>query len=273
MNLAKQIIIWAFVVYAMVVACMFMFQRKLQYFPDPRRVAPEQAGVNDVAEVEIETPDGERLVAWYATARNGMPTFVYFQGNAGAIWSRADRLAMMQAAGYGVLLAGYRGYGGSTGSPTEKGLITDGRASVDFLRTRGVSLRDMVFYGESLGTGVAVQLAAETHPGAVVLESPFTAVVDVAARTYWWLPVKLLMKDPFRSEPVIDAIAAPLLVIHGEEDQVIPIELGKKLFAAAREPKQLIVVPGGGHNMPLSPEFWPKIQSFVAEATKSVSEM
>ena len=271
MDLAKQIALWTLVIYAVIVACMFLFQRKLQYFPDTRRVSPEQAGIQGIDEITISTPDGENLVAWYSAARDGKPTIVYFHGNGGALWYRAKRMATFRSDGYGVLLAGYRGYGGSTGTPTEAGLIADGRAAVDFLRGRDVPLERLVFYGESLGTGVVVQLAAEMHPGAVVLESPFTTAFDVAARTYWWLPVSLLMKDKFQSKPLIDAIQAPLLVVHGEDDRVIPVDLGKRLFAAAKEPKQLIVVPGVGHNMPLSSGFWREIQAFIARSIEDTS--
>ncbi len=269
MDFAKQVVLWAFVIYAVLVVCMFTFQRQLQYFPDTRRVTPEQAGISGVDEVEIQTSDSEKLVAWFSAARDGKPTIIYFHGNGGALWYRAERLAAFRADGYGVLLAGYRGYGGSTGTPTETGLIRDARAAVEFLTARGVSTDSMVFYGESLGTGVAVQLAVEITPGALVLESPFTAAVDVASGTYWWLPVTFLMKDKFQSKPLIDKIGIPLLIVHGEEDRVIPIAQGKDLFAAANEPKQLIVVPDVGHNMPLSSSLLGQIQVFIAGSIKA----
>ena len=184
MDWIKNILFCGVVIYAGVVAAMYLFQRKLRYIPDQRRLAPEQAGVTNARELTLVTSDGERIVSWYAPARHGRPTIVYFHGNGGVLWYRADRMKFVLDAGYGMLLAGYRGYGGSTGTPIETGLLTDGRAAVDHLRKEGVPFDRMVFYGESLGTGVAVRLAAQTPPGAVVPESPFTSAADVGAAVY-----------------------------------------------------------------------------------------
>lgn len=266
MDSVKNILFYGVLIYAGIVVAMYLFQRKLQYIPDQRRLAPEQAGVANVSELTLATPDGERVVAWYAPARPGKPTIVYFHGNGGALWYRADRMKLAQEAGYGMLLAGYRGYGGSSGTPTEAGLLTDGRAAVDHLRNEGVPFERMVFYGESLGTGVAVQLAAQTPPGAVVLESPFTSAADVGAAVYWWLPVRLLMKDQFRSSDVVADMRSPLLIVHGTRDRVVPVTSGRELFEGAQEPKRMIEVPDGEHNMVLGGEIWREIVRFIDES-------
>ena len=272
MEAAKNLLFWGVLIYAGIVVLMYLFQRKLQYIPDQRRLAPEQAGVADAEELTLVTADGERVVAWYAPARTGKPTIVYFHGNGGALWYRADRMKLAMEAGYGMLLAGYRGYGGSTGTPTEAGLLMDGRAAIDRLRKVDVPFDRMVFYGESLGTGVAVQLAAQTPPGAVVLESPFTSAADVGAAVYWWLPVRLLMKDQFRSADAIANMRSPLLIVHGVRDRVVPITSGRQLFKGAQEPKRMIEISDGEHNMALGGELWREIMDFIDKSTRPAGE-
>jgi fermentation-respiration switch protein FrsA (DUF1100 family) len=144
------------------------------------------------------------------------------------------------------LALSYRGYGGSTGSPSEAGMIADARAAYAFATAR-VPAERIVVFGESLGTGVAVALAATQRIGRLILEAPFTSAVDIGARAYWYLPVRLLMKDPFRSDQRIAKVTAPLLVLHGERDRVVPIALGERLFALANEPKRFVRFPAGTH--------------------------
>ena len=141
----------------------------------------------------------------------------------------------------------YRGYGGSTGSPSETGLIADAQAAYAFATAR-VPPERIVVWGESLGTGVAVALASTQRIGRLVLEAPFTSAADVGARVYWFLPVQLLMKDPFRSDERIGKVTVPLLVLHGARDNVVPIALGERLFARANEPKRFVRFADGGHN-------------------------
>lgn len=262
----KTLLIGAATGYVVILAVLFIFQRNLQYFPDSRRIAPEAAGLAGVAEVELRTADGETLVAWYAPAPPDRPTVVYFHGNGGALWARSDRVRLFRETGYGVLMVSYRGYGGSTGSPTERGLVKDAAAAIGFLTGRGIALSQLILYGESLGTGVAVLAAAEHPPGAIVLESPFTSAADVAAGVYWWLPVRWLMKDRFESISVIGRITAPIVVIHGDRDEVVPLDLGKRLFAAANEPKAFFVREGHGHNAPLDPDLWRRAGAFIERA-------
>ena len=169
---------------------------------------------------------------------------LYFHGNAGSLRNRADRFRALAGDGYGLVALSYRGYGGSTGSPSEAGLIADAQAAYAFAAAR-VPAQRIVVFGESLGTGVAVALAATQRIGGLVLQAPFTSAVDVGARVYWFLPVRLLMKDPFRSDARIGKVTVPLLVLHGERDQVVPIALGERLFALANEPKRFVRFPDG----------------------------
>ena len=191
------------------------------------------------ARASIRSLDGLRLLAWHrAPPSPQAPVLVYFHGNAGHIGHRADRLRPYLDAGFGALLVEYRGYGGNPGRPTEEGLYADARAALDFLTRRSVAADRMVFYGESLGTAVAVQMAVEQDCAAVVLEAPFTSVAAVAQSRYWMFPVRRLVRDKFDSLAKIGDLRCPLFVMHGDRDGVVPIRYGRELFAAAREPKE-----------------------------------
>ena len=220
----------------------------MMYFPDAQVPVPERAGVPEMAAVELTTVDGLDLLAWYRAPPQSAPTVVFFHGNAGHIGHRARKVRPLLDAGFGVLLVSWRGYGGNPGSPTEQGLYHDARAALSLLADAGVPSSRVVLYGESLGTGPAVQLATERPVAAVVLEAPFTSVAEVAQRHYWFLPARHLVIDRFDSLSKITRIGAPLLIVHGEKDRVVSVEMGRALLAAAREPKEAVFVPDAGHN-------------------------
>ena len=235
--------------YALLLAGCSAVQRSLMYFPLHDLPSPVTVGVPEMEVVRLGTADGLELVSWYAGAAGPeRPTIVYLHGNAGNIAGRAPKVRPFLDRGYGVLLVGYRGYGGNSGAPSEQGLIADGRAALDFLAARGVRPERTVLLGESLGSGVAVRLASERAVGAVILEAPFTSAADAGQRAYPLLPVKLLIKDRFDSLGRIDRVGAPLLIIHGEEDRVVPVAHGRRLLAAALAPKQGVFLLGAGHN-------------------------
>lgn len=227
-------------VYAAFVGLLFFFQRDLVYRPDSiRRVAPSYYPMlTGVQEVELKTADGLRVYAWYAPAPVGRPTVAIFHGNGGSLRSQRYRLAYFRDASMGVFVLAYRGYSGSDGSPSEEGLYTDARAALDWLNAQGVAGKDIVLYGESLGTGIATKMAAEREVALVVLESPYTSTVDVAAERFPIMPVGWFMKDRFESLARIAQVHEPLLIMHGEADSVIPQSFGKRLFEAANEPKE-----------------------------------
>lgn len=222
------------------VGCMYATQRSMMYFP-AGDLPPAPALF---AEARLRTADGLELVAWEAPPAPGMPVLVYLHGNGGNIAGRVFKARPFVEAGYGVLLVSWRGYGGNPGAPSEAGLLADGRAALDHVEGRG----PVVLFGESLGSGVAVPLAAEREVAALILEAPFASAVDVGAEHYWYLPVRLLMKDRFDSLAVIDRVRAPLLIVHGERDAVTPASQGRKLLAAANEPKRGVFLPAAGHN-------------------------
>jgi fermentation-respiration switch protein FrsA (DUF1100 family) len=228
------------------VALIYLAQRALMYHPETLRTPPAAAGLVDTQELVLDTADGEKVIVWYAPPQRDLPLVLYFHGNAGALRYRADRFRALTGDGTGLVALSYRGYGGSTGSPTEAGMIADAEAAYAFAAAR-VPAERIVVFGESLGTGIAIALAAKERIGRLVLEAPFTSAVDVGARAYWFLPVRLLMKDPFRSDQRIGKVTAPLLVLHGERDQVVPMALGERLFALANQPKRFVRFPTGAH--------------------------
>lgn len=225
-------------------ALMYVAQRSLMYFPDRARTPPAAAGFSQAQEVWLGTADGERVLAWHVPPRGDKPLVVYFHGNGGALNLRADRFKRLTAEGIGLLALSYRGYGGSSGKPTEAGLIADARAAYAYAAERYPRI---VLWGESLGTGVAVALAAEQPVARVILDAPFTSTADVAADLYWFLPVRLLMKDQFRSDQRIRNVAAPVLILHGEADRIVPIHYGERLLAMIPGKKLMVRFPGGEH--------------------------
>ena len=246
MTSLKWLLIAAVGLYCGVLALMYVFQRAMMYFPDATRVAPAQAGLPRAAEVTFASSDGEKLFAWYVPPDAGKPLVIYFQGNAEGLAARVGRFTWLTADGTGLLALCYRGYGGSSGTPSEDGLIRDAEAAYGFARER-TPARRIVLFGESLGTAVAVALAAGHDVAAVILDAPFTSAAEVGAAAYPFAPVRWLMKDKFRSDERIGRVSAPLLVMHGEQDRIVPIRFAEKLFALAREPKRFVRFPQGGH--------------------------
>ena len=239
---------WTFIIaaagYLVLGALVYLAQRSLMYFPDRARTSPGAAGFAQAQDVTLDTADGENVIAWHVPPHEGKPVILYFHGNGGALNLRVDRFRKIVAQGFGLVALSYRGYGGSSGKPSEQGLIEDARAAYAFAAERYARI---AVWGESLGTGVAVAIAAEKPVTHVILDAPFTSTVDVAAALYWFLPVRFLMKDQFRSDERIKRVTAPVLILHGEADTVIPIAYGERLLAMIPGKKQMVRFKDGYH--------------------------
>ena len=229
------------------VALMYVAQRSLMYYPEQVRTSPAAAGLSEAQEIVLDTADGEKVIVWYVPPRQNKPLLLYLHGNGGALRYRVDRFRALVEDGTGLVALSYRGYGGSTGSPSEAGLIADGDAAYAFAAARAPAER-IVMFGESLGSGITVALAVTHRVGGLVLEAPFTSAADIGARAYWFLPVRLLMKDPFHSDAKIGKVAVPVLVMHGARDAIVPIGFGERLFSLANEPKRFVRFADGSHN-------------------------
>jgi hypothetical protein len=245
---AKLVIAWmiGFVVlaYAVVVGVVWYKQEELIY-PAPRGPGGSVAGYQAVA---YETSDGLRLTGGYRAAQPGMPTLLFFHGNASDWQSTAWILEPLARDGYGVFAASYRGYRSNPGRPSEAGIYRDARAAVAWLAARGIGSGDLVIVGNSLGSGPAVELARTIHPRGLALVSPFASLRQLAAAHFRWLPVELLMRDRYDNAAKLPGVAAPVLIMHGDRDTVIPLAQAQQLRRRARN-VTFVVVPGAGHEL------------------------
>lgn len=241
-------ILTAVALYGLLVGALYFGQRRLMYFPDSTVPEPAAYGVPEMTALRLPAGGGvEILTWWHPPADETRPVVIYFQGNADHIGNRGYKARILIDAGVGVLLAGYRYNAGAGGEPSEEALISDGAAAVDSVIARGVTPRRIVLYGESLGTGVAVALAAGREIGGLILESPFSSVADVAQSRYWFALARWLVRDTYDSVARIGRVEAPILLFHGDADTTIPVRFARKLFAAAPEPKEGHFLPGGTH--------------------------
>jgi uncharacterized protein len=247
MTILKWLLIVVAVGYLGGLAALFLLQRSFLFpIPTRERIAPAKAGFPEVEEHVLTTADGEKIILWHMPAKPGRPVILYFHGNGDFLAGFFGRFRELIADGTGVVVPAYRGYAGSTGAPSEEGLLKDAAAAYAFTTAR-YSPDRIVAWGFSLGSGVAVALAAGQPVSKLILEAPFSSTVDVAASLFWYMPVRLVMRDQFRSDERIERVRVPLLVMHGTDDHAIPIRFGERLFALAHQPKQLVKIPGGGH--------------------------
>jgi fermentation-respiration switch protein FrsA (DUF1100 family) len=245
-----ELLIPVAIAYGAVLVLVFFFQSHLVFYPGMGRevmLSPQSYGLR-YETVELRTTDGETLQAWWVPADNARGVVLFFHGNAGNISHRLDYLLMFNRLRYTTLIADYRGYGKSTGSPSEEGTYLDAEAAWEYLRhARLAQPQDVVIAGESLGGAVGTWLAAKVQPRAVLLFSTFTSVNDLGAQVYWFLPVRLLSRIGYDNLENLKRIQAPVFVAHSRDDDVIPYSHGRKLFEAAREPKAFLELRGG-HN-------------------------
>ena len=230
--------------YLLLMVGMFLLQRHMIYHPVRQLGAPASYGFIKAKQVEIHTDDGEKIKAWYAPPTTRKETILYFHGNRGNVGNRAHKLMGFAKEGYGVLALSWRGFGGSTGKPSERGLLKDAHNAMKWL---DIPHEQIILYGESLGSGVAVQIATEYPVHLTMLEAPYASIRGRAQELYPWLPVQWILRDNFDSLMHISNIQSPLLIIHGESDDVIPVRDAQILFKAAPEPKRLVLYPHVHH--------------------------
>ena len=213
MSLLVKLAVFVLCVYAAILLAAYLGQRRLMYFPDRAYTRPAEVGLMDVEERVLKTPDGARVITWYGKAQPGKPTLLYFHGNAGSLAVRAERIRRFMNEGWGVCMMSYRGYSGSKGSPTETANVADARLAYGALVQDGVDPASIILYGESLGSGVAVRLATERPTGGIILDAPYTSILEVAEQAYPFLPVRHFLKDRYEIEelhrPGADAVADP----------------------------------------------------------------
>jgi fermentation-respiration switch protein FrsA (DUF1100 family) len=248
MTVLKWLAIIACAGYLGALAALFFAQRYFIYpIPQTTRTPPQAAGFGEAEEHVLTADDGANIILWHVPPKPGHRVVLYFHGNGEVLAWLVPRFREITADGTGLVAMSDRGYGGSSGSPSESALVRDAASAYDFARARYDASR-IIPWGFSLGSGVAVALAADHPVGGLILEAPYTSITDLAARAFPYLPVRPFVRDSFHSDQRIARVTAPLLIMHGAQDPVIPIALGEKLFALAHEPKQFVRFPAGGHN-------------------------
>jgi fermentation-respiration switch protein FrsA (DUF1100 family) len=271
-----NIVVPVVITYAALVLLVFLFQPRLVYFPQIGRelAATPQAYGLDFESVNLSTEDGETLRAWWVPAQDTRGTILFFHGNAGNISHRIDYLLMFRKLGYATLIFDYRGYGNSTGSPSEEGTYRDATAAWRWLtQTRGIGPGDIVYAGESLGGAVASWLAVRHPPRALVLMSTFTSAPDLGAQVYPFIPVRLISRFRYDNMSHVRQINVPMLVAHSRDDDIVPFAHGRQIFEAAGEPKQFLEMRGG-HNdgFIFMSEEWVKVLAAFLEQHNGTSQ-
>lgn len=260
------------IAWLMVLAALTLGQRHLLFIPLGGHVAPKDAGLTSVVAGQLIVEDGSHLVTWRHPAPAGRPTLLYFHGQGGNLADRANVFDMFLRRGYGFYAVSYPSFSGSTGSPTEASVIAAALAGYDDLRKSGVPASDIVLWGESLGTGVAVQVATQRPVSAVVLEAPYSSVVDVAAARFWYLPVRVLMWDRFDSVAFAPRVTAPVLILAGTEDEIIPVRFARRLSAALHGDTRYVEYPTGRHLNLLAKGGFSEADRWIKQHHKSFAE-
>ena len=248
-NNLLQIILIIFFIYFLVLVFLYFYQRNLLYHPNENNYSEDKILV-DIENVRIKTSDNIELLGWYHEKNlKDSKTLIFFHGNAGSLENRIHKLNHFRDMNINFLIIAWRGFSGNNGNPSEQGLYEDGKSAIDWLIKKGVSEKNLILYGESLGTGVATHLAQNKNFAGVILETPFTSMIDAAKKFYPYIPVKLLLKDKFENYKKIKNINSPILIMHGEADQLVPFSMGEKIYEIANEPKYSYFTKYDNHMM------------------------
>ena len=242
---------------------LYFYQRNLLYHPNENNYSDDEITVN-IEKVNIKTSDNINLLGWYHEKNlKEFKTLIFFHGNAGSLENRIHKLNHFKDMNVNFLIIAWRGFSGNSGEPSENGLYKDGKSAIDWLIKKGVSEQKLILYGESLGTGVAVHLAQNRNFSGVILETPFTSMIDAAKTFYPYIPVKLLLKDKFENYKKIKNINSPILIMHGEADQIVPFSMGKKLYEIANKPKYSYFTKYDNHMMEYDEKLILALKSFL----------
>ena len=258
-----QLFLIIFFCYFFVLVYLYFYQRNLLYLPNENNNSGDKISV-DIKKVKIPTSDNIELLGWYHEKNlTDHKTLVYFHGNAGSLENRIHKLNHFKDMNINFLIIAWRGFSGNNGKPTEQGLYIDGKSAIDWLIKKGVDEKNLILYGESLGTGVATHLAQNKNYAGVILETPFTSMIDTAKKFYPYIPVSLLLKDKFENYKKIKNINTPILVMHGEVDQIVPFFMGKKIYELANKPKYSYFTKYDNHMMEYDQKLVLALKSFL----------
>tara|TARA_B100001121_G_C18612695_1_gene585234 strand:+ start:368 stop:1186 length:819 start_codon:yes stop_codon:yes gene_type:complete len=264
---AKNILLLFFqlviLIYILILTFLYFYQRNLLYHPNENNYSGDHISVN-IQKVKVKTNDGIELLGWYHEKDlKRFKTILFFHGNAGTLENRIHKLNHFQEMDVNFLIIAWRGFSGNKGSPTEKGLYEDGKSAINWLIDKGIKEKNIVVYGESLGTGVATHLSQNKNFAGVILETPFTSMIDAAKNFYPYIPVSFLLKDKFNNKNKIRNINVPVLIMHGEIDQIVPYSMGKKIYEIANEPKFSYFTKHDNHMMVYDENLVKALKSFL----------
>ena len=258
-----EAVIGILVIYGSVLIILYIFQRSLMYHPDENNYFGDKLEVK-IEKVKITTSDNIKLLGWFHKKDlKNFKTIVYFHGNAGKLENRIYKLNYFKEMDVNFLIIAWRGFSGNNGKPTEKGLYEDGKSAITWLKNLGLFEEDIIIYGESLGTGIATELAQNNKFAGLILETPFTSMTEAAKNFYPYIPVGLLLKDKYKNDKKISNINIPLLVMHGEADQIVPFWMGKKIYEMANQPKYSYFTKFDDHMMEYDEKLVSTLKTFL----------
>ena len=263
MNNLLKLFLTIFLIYFVILFFLFFYQRNLLYHPNENNYSGDQLTV-DIKEVKITTQDNIELLAWYHEKNlKDYKTILYFHGNAGSLENRIHKLNHFKNLDINFLIIAWRGFSGNEGKPSEQGLYEDGESAVKWLLNKGIEEKNIILYGESLGTGIATHISQNKNFAGVILETPFTSMVDVAKTFYPYIPVSLVLKDKFENKKKMKNISSPILVMHGELDQIVPFRMGEKIYKIANNPKYSYFTKYDNHMMEYDENLIRALESFL----------
>jgi hypothetical protein len=264
MNFFVLILLIFILTYFFILFSTYIFQRNLLYHPTENNYSRDKISV-DVEKIKIRTQDNIELVSWYHKKNlNNYKTILFLHGNAGSLENRVHKINHFRDMNVNFLIIAWRGFSGNEGKPTEKGLYEDARSAVRWLKSNGVKENNIIIYGESLGTGVATEIAQNKKFAGVILESPFTSMIDAGKDKYPYLPVRLLLKDKYESDKKIKNVKSPVLIMHGKVDNIVPFHMGKKMYELANEPKYYYFSEYDDHMMEYNEKLLKVLKNFVS---------
>ena len=263
MNYFTYILLIFVTIYLFILISTYLFQRNLLYHPTENNYFGDQLTVS-IDKVKIKTQDNIELTAWYHSKNlNDYKTILFLHGNAGSLENRIHKINHFKDMNVNFLLVSWRGFSGNKGKPTEKGLYLDAKGAVAWLKSKGIRENNIIIYGESLGTGVATEIAQNKNFGGIILESPFTSMIAAGKDKYPYLPVRLLLKDKYESDKKIKNINSPILIMHGKVDNIVPFHMGKKMYELANVPKYSYFSDYDDHMMEYNQNLLLELKNFI----------
>ena len=258
-----KILIVISIIYFLILVFLYFFQRNLLYHPSENNYTGDDLIVQ-VDKVRIETSDGIKLFGWlHKKNLKNFKTIVFFHGNAGSLNNRIHKINHLKNIDVNFLIIAWRGFSGNQGKPSEKGLYEDGKSAIKWLNKKGIQNEDIILYGESLGTAVATHLSQNNNFAGVILESPFTSMVDAAKNVYPYFPIRILLKDKYENDKKIKNIKSPILIMHGENDKIVPFWMGKAIYELANEPKYSYFSKNDNHMMEYNENLLEKLNIYL----------